>query len=292
MKFCYIAPASLLDLTEDITNIVAIPEYRGHLILAHLLDSDGPDFNPEYLEWYKSRYNDNLLKILDNSAFELVKQGRPLFDPTKLIDLGFQVNADYIVMTDYPGEPGLKTIAAAQKLGPRFKAAGFGTFFVPQSTVGDIEDYISCFAWAASSPLVDYIGVSILGVPNAYGVESGNKLQRYLSRYKMMETLKDRGILELADNNNKKIHFLGMVDGPNEIDLVKEYVQDRTISSWDSSAPVWYGSNGIRFDQSPTGAIDGKFEKHVDFSAVYTEDELKSIRANISYNVRFLNQLF
>lgn len=288
MKFCYIAPASLLDLTENISSSLATPEYRAHLILAHLLDIDGPDFNRQYYKWYRDRTDDGLLKILDNSAFELVKQNRPLFNSDKLIDLAYEVGANYAVLPDYPGQHGSKTIAAAQKMAPRFHRAGLGTFFVPQSEVGDIENYISCFAWAASSPLIDYIGVSILGVPNAYGVESGNKLQRYLARYKMMQILKQRGILDLAYKNNKLIHFLGMVDGPNEIDLVKEF----NIHSWDSSAPVWYAANGIRFDNSPTGAINGKFEDHVDFSAVYKEDNLIDIADDLRYNIEYINQMF
>lgn len=288
MKFCYIAPASLLDLTENISSSLATPDHRAHLILAHLLDRDGPDFNAQYADWYRSRtLGDRLLKILDNSAFELVKQGRPLFNPDKLIDLAYEVGANYVVMSDYPGEPAGKTIAAAHKQAPEFRRAGLGTFFVPQSEVGNVEEYISCFAWAATSPLVDYIGVSILGVPNAYGVESGNKLQRYLSRYVMMHILKDRGILEIAKHNNKRIHFLGMVDGPKEIDLVKNF----TIDSWDSSAPIWYAANGIEFDNSPTGAINGKFEKHVDFSAVYTDTELLDIVARLRYNIRFINEM-
>ena len=38
------------------------------------------------------------------------------------------------------------------------------------------------------------------------------------------------------------------------------------IDTWDSSAAVWYGLNGIEFDNSPTGSRNGKFEKEVDFS--------------------------
>lgn len=204
---------------------------------------------------------------MDNGGFELYKAGLPMYPSDKLLTMAAQVGADYVVMSDYPNEPGSKTIKAAEELAPKFKQAGRGTFFVPQSKVGDVEDYISTFAWAASSPLVDYIGVSILGVPNAYGVEKGNKLQRYMSRYTMMMELRRRGILALARRNNKKIHFLGMVDGPNEIDLCRDF----DIDTWDSSAAIWAGLNGISFDNSPTGLIDGKFEKEVDFN-FYTDD--------------------
>jgi hypothetical protein len=69
---------------------------------------------------------------------------------------------------------------------------------------------------------------------------------------------------QIRVNNKKLFHLLGMVDGPNEIDLINTL--DVKINSWDSSAAIWAGLNGIQFDDSPTGLIDGKFEKHVDFN--------------------------
>jgi len=207
-----------------------------------------------------------------------------MYPSEKLIEMGKAVGADYIVMSDYPNEPGSKTIKAAEQLAPEFRKAGFKTFFVPQSEIGDIEDYIATFAWAASSPHVDYIGVSILGVPNAYGVEKDNKLQRYMSRFRMMCELYSRGILDLAYNNGKKIHFLGMVDGPNEIELCRQF----HIDTWDSSAAIWAGLNKIAFDSSPTGLIDGKYEKEVDFNF----STLDKVRIDLAKsNMKYINDL-
>ena len=131
-------------------------------MLAHLVEND-----EEYANFYKE-YNG--VKILDNSAFEMYKQGQPMYESHKLIEMGQKVNASYIVMSDYPDTPASKTIEAAEELGPQFRAAGFGTFFCPQGRVGDLEDLISSFEWAAQSELVDYIGFSILNIPNAYGL--------------------------------------------------------------------------------------------------------------------------
>jgi hypothetical protein len=203
-----------------------------------------------------------------------------MYPSDKLLTMGEEVHADYIVMSDYPNEKGHKTIKAAEELAFQFKDNGFGTFFVPQSEIGDLEDYIATFAWAACSPLVDYIGVSILGVPNAYGVEKNNKLQRYVSRFHMMQELDRRGILRLAERNNKKIHFLGMVDGPNEISLCSQF----HIDTWDSSAAIWAGLNGISFDSSPTGLINGKFEEEVDFNFTTADSGLiAKAKANRDY---------
>ena len=255
MKFCHIAPVAHLDLVKD---------RSAHLTLAHLIDEGHQD----YIEFYQNEKFD--INIMDNSAFELYKAQLPMFDPQKLVGLAQQVNATHIVLPDHPSHPSMVGIDDAKRYAPVFKEAGFGTFFVPQSDVLDLEDLITSFAWAASSPLIDYIGISILAVPNAYGCEQNNPLQRFVSRWKFMNELYDRNLLQLAAQNNKKIHFLGMVDGPNEISLLRDF----HIDTWDSSAGVWTGLNGIQLDWSPTGLVEGKFEKHVDFEAKIEDNSL------------------
>ena len=255
MKFCHIAPVAHLDLVED---------RSAHLTLAHLIDEGHQD----YIDFYKNQKFD--INIMDNSAFELYKAQLPMFDPQKLVGLAQQVNATHIVLPDHPSHPSMVGIDDAKRYAPVFKEAGFGTFFVPQSDVLDLEDLITSFAWAASSPLIDYIGISILAVPNAYGCEQNNPLQRFVSRWKFMNELYDRNLLQLAAQNGKKIHFLGMVDGPNEISLLRDF----HIDTWDSSAGVWTGLNGIQLDWSPTGLVEGKFEKHVDFEAKIEDNRL------------------
>lgn len=272
MDFCHIAPTKHLHLVR---------EARSHLILAHLVESD-----EEYADWYAhNRLISKGVYILDNSAFEMYKAGREMYPGDKLIEMAAKVHADYIVMSDYPNEHSSRTIEAALQQAPQFHKAGYGTFFVPQSRIGDIEDYIASVAWAAGSPLVDYIGISILGVPNAYGVEKGNKLQRFMSRWTMMKELGKRGILDMIARNDKKIHFLGMVDGPNEITLCGDTFH---IDTWDSSAAVWAGLNGISFDTSPTGLIDGKFEKEVDFDFKTNDTMLLETAVN---NIAYIDRL-
>lgn len=271
MDFCHIAPTRHLD------DFAA--GRRTHLVLAHLIEQD-----ELYAQWYlneKLRNPDSTI-IMDNSAFEMYKQNRPMYPSEKLIEMGNKVAADYIVMSDYPGERGIKTIYKAKETAPQLREAGFKTFFVPQSEIGDLGDLLRGFEWASESSHVDYIGVSILAVPNAYGVERGNKLQRFLSRWAFFNLMRYKGILDTIKDNNKKIHCLGMVDGPNEIFLLKEFFA--YIDSWDSSAAVWAGLNGIEFDRSPTGLVDGKFEVEVDFN-FFTNDNklLKMAHQNVEY---------
>lgn len=272
--FCHITPTAYLDLFAA--------GRTHHLVLAHLVEED-----EQYANWYANTprcYGSRV--IMDNSAFEMFKQGKPMYESSKLLDMGRKVAADYIVMSDYPGEPSGKTIEAAKELAPIFHYAGFGTFFVPQAEVGDVEGVIDSFMWAATSDAVDYIGVSILTAPNMFGVEKGNNLQRFLSRWKLCQLLEERNFFGEAYDHGKKIHFLGMVDGPNEVSLVAPWLH--FIDTWDSSAAVWAAMCGIEFDNSPTGLINGKNEIEVDFDHKGADNKLLGVAA---HNIRYIDML-
>lgn len=270
INFCHISPTKYI---PDFTS-----KNGSHLILAHLVEQD-----KTYRDFY-ANLNDGKEKILDNSAFEMYKQGREMYPPSKLIEMGNYVKADIIVMSDYPNEHSSVTIDAAKKLIPEFKQNGFGTFFVPQSQIGNYDDYMSCVEWALSQNDIDRIGLSILGCPNAFGVESHNNLQRFMSRWSVLKDLKNRGMLK--ESNKNIFHCLGMVDGPNEIELLKDYHE--WIATWDSSAAVWAGLNEIKFDNSPTGLIHGKFELEVEFD---TKSELTyKMRNDVNHNIDFINK--
>lgn len=253
-KFCHIVPVPHLRMVKD---------RPIHLTLAHLIENN--EIGTEYTKFYreeKDRYNSTI--IMDNSAFEMFKQGKDMYPSDKLITMAQEINADYIVMSDYPGEDKMRTIEAALTLGPIYKQNQFKTFFVPQGYVGSIRDLVDCWEWAANNPaVVDYIGMSILAAPLAFNVERDNKLQRFVSRLRLMYTLKEKGILDRIKKNGQKIHFLGMVDGPNEIIYMNPF--KKYIDSWDSSAGPWYGLNYIEFDNTPTGSLNGKFEEEVNF---------------------------
>ena len=265
VRFAHISPTPYLE---------AFTQTNGaHLILAHLVEED-----EEYRNFY-ANLNDGKEKIMDNSAFEMYKQGRPMYETDKLIEMAKLCDADMIVMSDYPNQPGAMTIDAAKRTAETYHEAGFRTFFVPQSIIGDMEDYLDTMAWALDSNLVDRIGLSILGCPNAYGVERDNKLQRFMSRWAILTEMEKRGMLHSGYRD--VFHCLGMVDGPKEIELLRPW--HKYIATWDSSAAVWAGINGIAFDDSPTGLIDGKFEEEVDFnhSKPLTPNEISCTLRNI-----------
>lgn len=280
VQFCHISP------TKYLGDFAALN--GAHLILAHLVESD-----KKYRDFY-AKLNDGKYKIMDNSAFEMFKQGREMYDSAKLLNMAKACKADCIVMTDYPRQKSIETIVKAKELAPRFKDAGFDTFFCPQSELGDLDDLMFAFEWALNNSDVDVIGVSILACPIALGVdESKNaedrneayRLQRYLSRYTIFQELERRGLL--GEAAIKRFHCLGMTDGPNEVALLAPY--HRYIRTWDSSAAIWAGLNGITFDNSPTGLINGKFEKEVDFNHSLTLT--KDIAYDVMRNAYYINNM-
>lgn len=278
INFCHISPTHYL---EKYTR-----NNGAHLILAHLVESD-----PVYRDYY-ANLDDGKYKIMDNSAFEMFKLGRPMYESDKLIEMGNACRADCIVMSDYPKEHSSRTKYAAEVLIPQFKAAGFDTFFCPQSQLGDIDDLVGAIEWGLNHPDVDLIGMSILACPIAMGVNEGTfesggrsdayKMQRFVSRFAVFDALERAGLL--TDLATKRFHCLGMVDGPNEIRLLKRF--EKFIFSWDSSAAVWAGMNNIQFDNSPTGLQNGKFEKEVDFEYNGATNDVA-----VYHNIAYIDQL-
>ena len=259
INFCHISPTPYLNQYTK-TN-------GAHLILAHLVEED-----EQYCNYY-ANLDDGKYKIMDNSAFEMFKLGREMYDSAKLISMGHACKADCIVLSDYPKEHSQRTINAAKSMIHSFKDSGFDTFFVPQSKLGDMNDYMHSIEWALDHDEIDLIGISILGAPIACGVDestfedgkrgSSYAMQRYMSRLAVFREMERRGLFAPGVGVGRPFHCLGMVDGPKEIDLLREY--HPYIFSWDSSAAVWAGINGIKFDNSPTGLRNGKFEKEVNF---------------------------
>jgi hypothetical protein len=278
INFCHIAPIAHLEQATK-TN-------GAHLLLAHLIEQ-----NEQYANYY-ANLNDGKPKIMDNSAFEMFKQGREMYPSGKLIEMGRRVKADVIVMSDYPKQHWTVTKNKAMEMVPALKDAGFGTFYVPQGQINDIDGVIESFEWALETPEVDLIGVSILTCPIAFGLDETKdgkrydayKLQRFLSRWKMFNILNERGLL--FDNRaHKRFHCLGMTDGPAEIELLCYSGYRPYIYSWDSSAAVWAGLNNIKFDESPSRLMYGKFEAEVEF-----EEEIPYNKA-VDHNVEIINQL-
>ena len=226
-------------------------------------------------EGYSVEANENMLVLINNFKESLIPIGseeanKNVFATIKILIKGVRRRLVDLGNVDAPEGPLKIQLMIFNKehiplVMEQLKEEGFKTFYVPQSKIGDMDDYVKGFKYGCYSDNVDYIGVSILGVPNAFGgIEKDNKLQRFASRQRLYYELATTPFLDTAKHLGKKFHFLGMVDGPNEIMFMNPF--RKFIDTWDSSAAVWAGLNGLSFDDSPTGLVDGKFEKEVDFN--------------------------
>lgn len=272
-QFCAIAPISFSHMVSG----------RGaHLVLAHLMDADHFT-NPEhkaaaqvYAAWAKAEADAGSFIMMDNSAYELKQP----YSPSKLIQLGHQCGAHAIVLPDYPFKDSSYTIDAAKVFAQQFRDAGFKTFFVPQSQRGDVEDWIGAYDWAASNPLIDIIGISILGVPVAWA-----DIDPTYARVIAMNELKVRGIF----NSDKHHHFLGLNSGPAlEIPTL---LRMGVLDTIDSSGPIWAAVNGHRYTTDADSYQQvRKLTNPVDFHLPMTNDARTVAR--IEHNLALTDKLF
>lgn len=262
-KFGIIAPTAYLNYADN---------SPFHLVLAHLVDTD-----EVYADYYLKKSKAGDFIILDNSAFELPEP----YKPEKLIDLGRRVNADVIVLPDYPFSPGQRTIDAAKKFAPQFKDEGFKTFFAPQSKTGDYDDWFDTYCWGSESDLIDCIGMSILGIPNAIP-----HIAKPFARVVMAQKLIDAG----AYNFEKYTHYLGLNSGPNL--EIPSLINMNVMNSCDSSNPVWMGILGHRYSYNTDSFLQvAKVSKHVDFGYPLTKDQttLNNIEINVDMTIKLFN---
>ena len=259
-KFGIITPTAYLEQFAS--------QSKMHLVLAQHVDTD-----EVYSDFYASRKE---FKIMDNGAHELGES----YNPDKLIELGKKCKADVIVLPDYPFEPASKTVGASSALIDPVKDAGFKTMFVPQSEAGDLEDWIKGYVWAAETPSIDIIGMSILGIPNAI-----KHINISYARVVMSQILLERGVF----NFEKYHHYLGLNSGPNL--EIPSLINMGVLDSCDSSGPVWAGICGHRYS-SNTDSFQtiSKVKKHVDFAYPLTKD--KETLETIQHNVDMTQELF
>lgn len=261
--FCFITPISYL-------NAFATASDR-HLVLAHLVNRD-----ERYRQFYKTRSELGDYIMMDNSAYELHEP----YSPEKLMHLAEQCGAHAIVLPDYPFQEAEVTIEAAREFAPQFKAAGYHTFFVPQSKKGDLEDWIRAYAWAANNPDIDIIGMSILGIPNALP-----QIDPAYARVVMTALLQSTGLFA----KDKAHHYLGLNAGPGL--EIPSLLRLNALTSIDSSGPVWSAVLGHSYtNESDSLQTVSKIKLPVDFNIPRSKD--KATLARIQHNVDLTLELF
>lgn len=263
--FCVIAPTAYLEQFATKSNT--------HLVLAHLVEKDAT-----YASFYARRRLAGDRIIMDNGAFELGQS----YDPSKLIDLGHACGAHAIVLPDYPFQPASVTIKAAEEHGPKIRDAGFETMYVPQSETGDVADWIRGYRWAGDEAydMIDIIGMSILGIPNAW-----NYVPAAYARVVATEVL----LRTHSFQRQFYHHYLGLNAGPAL--EIPSLIKMGVLNSCDSSNPVWAGICGHEYSLNTDSYLAvSKMKKHVDFSYPMVKD--KNTLRIIERNVELTLELF
>jgi hypothetical protein len=267
-QFCTIAPTAYL------SKYARHNKSDFHLLLAHLIDPQSVYYDPEYVEFYKNSKLPNETYIADNGAFEL---GIP-YNPDRLIQIGRDVRADILVLPDYPGQSANITIDAAKKYIPVFRAAGFKTFYVPQSAPGDWDGWLRSFEWALFNTDIDVIGMSILAhpiaipnIPKSYvRVVAADRISNWLRQ----------DAKRTAAFYHKHIHWLGLLNPGLELPAL---LGMGLVDTLDSSNPVWLGHCGLPYNQftESWAPVEKKYVPEVNFQT-HTNKDTSIIDHNLS----------
>jgi hypothetical protein len=262
-SFCIIAPTAYCEEYASQSNT--------HLCLAHIAKYD-----EQYADFYRRMSDRGDYVICDNGAFELGHS----YDPAYLVELGKKVGAKALVLPDYPGQSAQKTIDAANQYAAVFKDAGFDTFFVPQSEVGDLEDWVSSYVWGATNPEIDIIGISILNIPNALP-----NIPAAYARVVMTQLLIDRDLF----NFDKFHHYLGLNAAPSV--EIPALIKMNALDTCDSSNPVWCGINNIKYDTTRFDhmGLSKPYLRHVSFDEPLVRD---CVFETIQHNVDVTLDIF
>lgn len=259
MKLAFIAPIEYLHL-------VPLNE-SFHLILAHLLRF------PRYVEYYNKRYECGDFILLDNSAFEFKRpiEGEEIL---QFIERS-GVKVDMLVAPDYPMQNGSKTIEGLIRFKKLLEKEGLSKSYkvmaVPQSERGCWRDWLECYR-EIDAIGVDFIGMSILGLPNAFCSLSHTDDIAF-NRILGTQILKNEGLV----SKSAKHHYLGLGQ-PRELIIQQQL---GVAYSNDSSSAIWHGIQGTCYDSTFGGLREGKSKVPVDFELPYDPIHTTFIDFNI-----------
>lgn len=261
MHFGYIAPIEYLHLIPDSS--------RFHLILAHLLKYEA------YAKFYRAKADEGDMIIVDNSAFEFKRPVEASELITMISDSG--VKPTYVVAPDYPFDKAQKTIDSAFDFVEKCKSHDFKIMAVPQSEYGDWRGWCMAYQQFVNSPNIGAVGMSILGIPNAFATMTKTKDIAFNRIYATQFILQN----QLHDSRYRTWHhYLGLGNGPRELLMQRQL---GLIDSNDSSSVFWHAIHGIAFDDSATGLVNGKLNKEVDFHLPFNPVTQKTITHNINW---------
>jgi hypothetical protein len=225
----------------------AYDDKRVSLVLAHHLHGHltNPDANlTGYWNMTVDHIDSKELVIVDNGAFEKATLSiSQLLDVTeelvRVTDKKFAV-----IAPDFPGEDAEIGWRAArdfnQALIERKLRDRVFVFFVPQGLPGQPDDIADGLFFARDADWIDGVCISILASPIAIYGGSSSSSKRVMAQFTCDARIKLINYLidtepKLVESiwDKKYVHFLGLFNWPEEVDMWSRYP-----NSFDSAAPL------------------------------------------------------
>jgi len=284
IKVCIISPASHLEQYSSLGDC--------EMVLSHLvLPDEGfhhTDFvKQNYVKYYKEQTKKGRWTILDNSAYEIGKleakqaTGKGL-GPDIVLRAAEIINPSIVIAQDVLCDRD-QTYLATKDFIKYVKSKGllnkFKIMAVPQGKTS--SEWLSSYEELMMLPEVDQVGFSKISVPLSFGDDQISNNCVSLARLKCTQMVEDT-FGEMC----KQAHLLGGDNSlPWELSIQKKH---NWIFSNDSSACVWYGAHGQRFNKD--GKIDNiiTIKPDLENNNVDTVDLLNKYSETIIDNIKTL----
>jgi len=241
ISICVISPISHL---HRFANFGDFDMSLAHLVLENKGDND-------YARYYKQQSQQGRFVLLDNSAYELQKQGKGL-SPEPVLDAAEITQPTEVIATDVLYDKDA-TISSTKDFLQYMKHRQLTDKYRVMAVVqGSSEgEWLDCFVRLSELP-VQTIGLSKLSVPKSFLGEQDTSGCVARARLKCIKLICEHKLDKLLLKHGQVIHLLG---GDNwtawEMSQQKIYPW---IRSNDSSCAVWYGLHSKVFDE--TGKIE------------------------------------
>lgn len=255
----------------------------GAYLLCHLLHFNGSHFDADYASFYKEIVKEYSYSILDNSAFELGDS----YDPEILHQIGEEYKPSHLILPDALHNKELTKTRALSYL------SKYGSKSTPKF-IGvlqgkSIEEFVELYDFYCT---ID--SIEIVAVPFDLFTEEEYNTTKYKIYdnidYKVHRIAVVDDLISRVKEMKKPLHLLGCAT-PNEFTLYPERLR-KYIKSVDTSAPIVYGWNNVKFE---TGVnLDITVSKPKEKLAENLDITLQHMQMNtIAHNVRqFRTNLF
>jgi K+-transporting ATPase c subunit len=234
------------------------------MALTHLIVPDGGFIHTgwvklNYTNYYKNKAKEGKWVILDNSAYEIGKleaksaTGSGL-GPELVLQAAEIINPSIVIAQDILTDRDQTLEATKDFINYVKKKQLYGKFKIMGVAQGNTEDkWLMSYEDLVKLEGIDQIGLSKISVPLSFGGDQQQDGCITKARLKCTATI----AREFTNNKGffygKPVHLLGGDNWlPYELSNQKQY---NWIFSNDSSAAVWYGANGQKYNPS-LGMID------------------------------------